>query len=158
MVRQGPTSRTTRSLLVVEDLVKEDPRTGVGGSLNALFKRNSGIVERKSQAFCAVDGISFIFLRGEGVGRVGKSGCGKSTTSTLVMRLIDATGGRPLRSPGYRRHSRPQIRSDRPPVAACRWCSRIRPTAPTRASRGRAIADPIIRLGDINGSDAVRAL
>ena len=43
--------------------------------------------------FRAVDGISFAVNRGESVGLVGESGCGKSTTSTMVMRLIDKTDG-----------------------------------------------------------------
>jgi peptide/nickel transport system ATP-binding protein len=37
--------------------------------------------------FRAVDGISFSVGRGESVGLVGESGCGKSTTSMMVMRL-----------------------------------------------------------------------
>ena len=43
--------------------------------------------------FRAVDGISFSIARGESVGLVGESGCGKSTTSMMVMRLIDKTSG-----------------------------------------------------------------
>ncbi len=45
------------------------------------------------EMFRAVDGISFTIDRGESVGLVGESGCGKSTTSTMVMRLIDKTDG-----------------------------------------------------------------
>ena len=47
-----------------------------------------------SEVFRAVDGISFTIRRGESVGLVGESGCGKSTTSMMVMRLLDATAGR----------------------------------------------------------------
>ena len=43
--------------------------------------------------FRAVDGISFTVHRGESVGLVGESGCGKSTTSMMVMRLLDPTDG-----------------------------------------------------------------
>ena len=40
-----------------------------------------------------MDGISFSIARGESVGLVGESGCGKSTTSMMVMRLIDKSSG-----------------------------------------------------------------
>ena len=41
----------------------------------------------------AVDGISFTIDRGETLALVGESGCGKSTTARLVLRLIDPTAG-----------------------------------------------------------------
>lgn len=44
----------------------------------------------------AVKGVSFEIRRGESLGLVGESGCGKSTTSSMVMRLLDASGGRIL--------------------------------------------------------------
>jgi oligopeptide/dipeptide ABC transporter ATP-binding protein len=42
----------------------------------------------------AVDGVSFTVKRGETLGVVGESGCGKSTMARCVMRLLDPTGGR----------------------------------------------------------------
>lgn len=68
-------------LLKVEDLKKYFPiRTG-------LFSRKTGDVK-------AVDGISFEVFEGETLGIVGESGCGKSTTGRVIMRLHEATDGR----------------------------------------------------------------
>jgi peptide/nickel transport system ATP-binding protein len=79
----------TRPLLVVKDLVKEYPHNAMTGQLAKLFGRRE-----KEQAFRAVGGISFSIRRGESVGLVGESGSGKSTTSMMVMRLIDKTSGK----------------------------------------------------------------
>jgi oligopeptide transport system ATP-binding protein len=47
----------------------------------------------------AVDGVTFDLLRGETLGLVGESGCGKSTTGRLILRLIEPTaGGDPVRT------------------------------------------------------------
>ena len=92
---QRPSGRTSSSaasdaLLVVEQLVKEYPRKGIPTSLGKIFSRKPPV---ETETFRAVDGISFSIARGESVGLVGKSGCGKSTTSMMVMRLIDKTSG-----------------------------------------------------------------
>src|SRR5262249_26303679 len=79
-------------LLEVEGLVKEDPRQGRGADLWRRFRRKDGRPD--DGVFRAVDGISFAIRRGESVGLVGESGCGKSTTSMMVMRLLDPTAGR----------------------------------------------------------------
>src|SRR5882757_2950961 len=81
----GKATITGEPLLVVEKLVKEYPRQGLTKSLSKLFRRGP---TPEPEVFRAVDGISFTVNRGESVGLVGESGCGKSTTSMMVMRLI----------------------------------------------------------------------
>jgi ABC-type oligopeptide transport system ATPase subunit len=77
--RQG--RRSQEPLLQVRDLVKHFPVT-------------RGIVFRRTiDAVRAVDGVSFSVRRGETLGIVGESGCGKSTTARLIMRLLDPTAG-----------------------------------------------------------------
>ncbi|KMY53218.1 peptide ABC transporter ATP-binding protein [Bacillus sp. FJAT-27231] len=52
--------------------------------------------EGKPNMVKAVDDISFDIYRGETLGLVGESGCGKSTTGRTIIRLYDATGGQVL--------------------------------------------------------------
>jgi oligopeptide/dipeptide ABC transporter ATP-binding protein len=69
------------ALVEVRELVKHFPIT-------------RGIVlQRKVGAVQAVDGVSFDIERGETLGLVGETGCGKSTTARLIMRLLEPTGG-----------------------------------------------------------------
>jgi peptide/nickel transport system ATP-binding protein/oligopeptide transport system ATP-binding protein len=69
------------AIVEVTDLVKAFPITG-----SYLVRRNLGEVR-------AVDGVSFEVRRGETFGIVGESGCGKSTTARLLLRLVDPTSG-----------------------------------------------------------------
>ncbi|TAJ33603.1 MAG: ATP-binding cassette domain-containing protein [Reyranella sp.] len=67
-------------VLKVEGLVKHFPIHG-------------GFLQRQVGAVRAVDGVSFSIRRGETLGLVGESGCGKSTIGKVVLKLIEPTAG-----------------------------------------------------------------
>ena len=69
-------------LLVVEDLVKHFPITR-----GIVFQKEIGRVR-------AVDGVSFTLEKGQTLGVVGESGCGKSTMARCVMKLLESTSGK----------------------------------------------------------------
>jgi len=69
-------------ILEVRDLVKHFP---VGGG--GLFARQTGVVR-------AVEGVSFTIKKGETLGLVGESGCGKTTTGRCILQLEPPTSGR----------------------------------------------------------------
>jgi oligopeptide transport system ATP-binding protein len=54
---------------------------------------DAGVIRRHVNDVKAVDGVSFQVRRGETLGLVGESGCGKTTTGLALLRLIDPTGG-----------------------------------------------------------------
>src|SRR3989449_3911528 len=156
-----PTESAARSngksgapLLVVEKLVKEYPRKGLGGFAK-IFQRQPA---PEPDSFRAVDGVSFTINRGESVGLVGESGCGKSTTSTMVMRLIDKSDGvimfdgediGAIAAKGFAKlplRRRIQMVFQDPTDS-------LNP----RFTAARAIADPILRLGAAKGRGEVRA-
>jgi len=142
-------------LLVVEKLVKEYPRKGVTGSLRKVLRRKP---TPEPEAFRAVDGISFAVNRGESVGLVGESGCGKSTTSTMVMRLIDKSDG-VIMFDGEDIGKIPPKKFAELPLRKRIQMVFQDPTDSLnpRFTAARAIADPILRLGDVHGRRAVRA-
>ena len=57
------------------------------------FPIRRGIFQRQVGAVRAVDGVSFEVKRGETLGLVGESGCGKSTTGRTILQLYKPTGG-----------------------------------------------------------------
>lgn len=62
-------------------------------NLKKYFPIKSGILSRISDYVHAVDDISFDLNSGETIGLVGESGCGKSTTARVILRLIEPTAG-----------------------------------------------------------------
>ena len=57
------------------------------------LKKISKYYEKGTQIIKAVDGIDLELNKGETLGLVGESGCGKSTTGRLILRLIEPTSG-----------------------------------------------------------------
>jgi peptide/nickel transport system ATP-binding protein len=140
-------------LLKVENLLKEYPRQATSTGLAKVF----GVRGAVEDPFRAVDGISFQVGRGESLGLVGESGCGKSTTSMMLMRLIDPTSGR-IVFDGTDLSTIPAKQFARSP-----WRRRIQmvfqdPTDSLnpRFTAARSIADPLLRMGETVGGAALR--
>ena len=62
--------------------------------LKTHFPIRSGLLQRVTDHFKAVDGVSFEIGSGETLGLVGESGCGKTTVGRTLLRLIPATSGK----------------------------------------------------------------
>jgi peptide/nickel transport system ATP-binding protein len=61
--------------------------------LKKYFPIRKGLLQRAGGMVFAVDGVSFTIAKGETLGLVGESGCGKSTVGRTVLRLIEPTAG-----------------------------------------------------------------
>ena len=122
------------------------------------FPVNAGAFTRDTEFVHAVDGVSFDIAAGETLGLVGESGCGKSTTSMIVMRLLDQTSGRIMFDGDEIGAILPKAFARMPLRKSIQMVFQD-PTDSLnpRFSAARAIADPIMQLGEIGGRDAVRA-
>ncbi|MEY9893677.1 peptide/nickel transport system ATP-binding protein [Catenulispora sp. MAP12-49] len=69
------------------------PLLDVAGLAKHFPVRRGLLIPRHAGAVKAVDGVSFAVARGQTLGLVGESGCGKSTTGRLVTRLLEPTAG-----------------------------------------------------------------
>jgi peptide/nickel transport system ATP-binding protein len=121
-----------RPLVQVRDLVKTYPS--------------------KSGPVHAVKGISFTIREGQSMGLVGESGCGKSTTSSMLVRLLDRTSGDILFD-GHDIAGIPADRFVRDPRR--RQIQMVFQDAtdslnPRHTAR-QSIADPILRMSDLRG-------
>jgi len=63
-------------------------------NLSVFFPITGGVLQRRRGDVKAVDDVSFTIRRGETLGLVGESGCGKTTVGRALLRLIEPTGGR----------------------------------------------------------------
>lgn len=126
------------ALLEVRNLVKHFPITK-----GIIMSKEIGSVR-------AVDGISFVINRGETLGLVGESGCGKSTTGRLILRLIEATSGQVIFDGknvfGLNREEMRELRRDMQIVFQDPYAS-LNP----RMTVGSIIGEPITLHGILSG-------
>jgi oligopeptide/dipeptide ABC transporter ATP-binding protein len=89
----------------VEELLSVD-------NLKVHFPIKKGLLSRTVGYVYAVDGVSFALGKGETIGLVGESGCGKTTTGFAILRLIEPTAGRvTFQGMGLSHMSKSQLRS-----------------------------------------------
>jgi peptide/nickel transport system ATP-binding protein len=139
-------------LLTVSGLVKEYAPKSDGFMAKLLSPRRP-----QAAVFRAVDNLNFEIRRGESLGLVGESGCGKSTTSMMVMRLLDPTHGSivfdgedigSIPSRDFARHKmRPKIQ-----MVFQDPTDSLNP----RFTAERAIMDPLLRFGGGMSGDSIR--
>ncbi len=140
-------------LLTVRDLVKEYGGGETAGWL-ARFRKSA----EAEKPFRAVDGIGFTVGHGENVALVGESGCGKSTTSSMVMRLLQQTAGS-IVFDGVDIGAVPVGSFARHPARAKLQMVFQDPTDSLNPgfSAFRCISDPLYRLGGVKSGDEARS-
>ena len=143
---------------LVDPPVASPPRPELGAPLLQV-KNLCKVFGHGDDAVTAVDDISFDIREGETLGLVGESGCGKSTTSSMIMRLMDPTSGeilldgKPMTDVPAAKFAREPRRASLQMVFQDATDS-INP----RFTARQAIADPIRRLTDESPKGRVEEL
>ncbi|MET7529587.1 ABC transporter ATP-binding protein [Streptomyces goshikiensis] len=92
MDKKAAATATATATVPAQAVDSPEPLLKVTG-LVKHFPIHKGLLRRQAGAVKAVDGIDFDVRRGETLGIVGESGCGKSTMGRLITRLLEPTGG-----------------------------------------------------------------
>ena len=140
---------TPRPGIGLRDLVTDpSPLPEMAPVVPGRLLQVSALVKRYGKTN-AIDGIDLHIDRGESVGLVGESGCGKSTTSMAIMRLLDPTEGR-IVFDGESIGDIPARDFARHPMRRRIQMVFQDPTDSLnpRFTAARSIADPILRMGD----------
>ena len=117
--------------------------------LKKHFPVHRGLMQRRTGAVRAVDGVSFRLRRGETLGLVGESGCGKTTIARTVLGLTRPTAGRVLfDGTDLARATAAEVRALRPHMQMIFQdsYSSLNP----RMNVGRSIAEPLLEHSTMN--------
>ena len=126
-------------LLKVEGLTKHFPIT------KGIFRRQVGAVK-------AVDGISFDIFKGETLGLVGESGCGKSTAGRVILQLYPATAGKvTFKGRDLITLSKEELRKQRPQMQMI--FQDPQDSLNPRMTVGSIISEPLVEHGKFKGKE-----
>ena len=133
------TSDSSQILLKVEGLTKHFPIT------KGVFRRQVGAVK-------AVDGISFDIIKGETLGLVGESGCGKSTAGRVILQLYPATAGKvTFKGRDLMSLSKEELRKQRPQMQMI--FQDPQDSLNPRMTVGSIISEPLLEHSKFKGSE-----
>ena len=132
-------SEASSVLLKVEGLTKHFPIT------KGVFRRQVGAVK-------AVDGISFDIFKGETLGLVGESGCGKSTAGRVILQLYPATAGKvTFKGRDLMTLSKEELRKQRPQMQMI--FQDPQDSLNPRMTVGSTISEPLVEHGKFKGKE-----